>query len=81
MKKRPRFIEACRKIRLEKLSTDGSIIVLRSYARSAFREFERYLRFVIGLDEDDIQLILKPYNSNFVTYNLAPGIYTNKDIA
>ena len=77
----PRFIESFRKIRLEKLSTDGYIIVLRAYARSAFRDFERCLRFVIGLDEDDIQLILKPYNSNFVTYKLTPGIYTNKDFA
>ena len=28
------------------------------YARSLFRDFEIYLRIVVGLDEDDIQLIL-----------------------
>ena len=49
-------------------------------ARSPFRDFESYLRIVIGLDEDDIQLILKQYNSNFVTYKLTPDIYTIKDI-
>ena len=31
---------------------------------------------MIGLDEEDIQLILKEYNSHFITYELTPGIYT-----
>ena len=31
------------------------------------------------MDEDDIQLILKQYNSNFVTYELAPSVYSIKD--
>ena len=46
------------------------------YARSPFRDFESYLRIVVGLDEDDFQLILKQYNANFVTYELDPSIYT-----
>ena len=50
------------------------------YARSPFRDFESYLRFVVGLDEDDIQLILKQYNANFVTFDLDPGNYTIEDI-
>ena len=50
------------------------------YARSPFRDFESYLRIVVGLDEDDIQLILKQYNANFVTYELDPGIYTIGDL-
>ena len=51
-------------------------------ARSPFRDFESYLRIVIGLDEDDIQLILKQYNTNFVvTYELDPGIYSIEDIS
>ena len=45
-----------------------------AYARSPFRDFESYLRIVVDLDEDDIQLILKQYNANFVTYELDPGI-------
>ena len=50
------------------------------YARSPFRDFESYLRIVVGLDEDDIQLILKRYNANFVTYELDPGNYTIEDL-
>ena len=43
--------------------------------------FESYLRIVVGLDEEDIQLILKQYNSHFITYELTPGIYTIQDIS
>ena len=51
------------------------------YARSLFRDFESYLRNVFGLDGDDIQLVLKQYDSIFVTYEVPPGIYTSKDIS
>ena len=50
------------------------------YARSFFRDFESYPRIVIGLEEDNIRLILKQYNEKFVTYELEPGIYTIEDI-
>ena len=50
------------------------------YARSLFGDFERYLRNVVGLDEEDIQLILKQYNANFLTYELDPGMYTLEDL-
>ena len=36
---------------------------------------------MIGLDEEDIQLILRQYNSHFITYELTPGIYTIQDIS
>ena len=36
----PRLIQAYRKLRLEKSSTDGYIILLMGYARSFFRDFE-----------------------------------------
>ena len=45
------------------------------YGRSPFRDFESYLRIVVGSDEDDIHLISKHYNSYFITYELSPGIY------
>ena len=45
-------------------------------ARSPFRDFENFLRIVVGLNEDDIQLILKQWNSFFITYELSVGIYT-----
>ena len=37
------------------------------------------MRIVVGLDEGDIQLILKHYISPFVTFELTPGIYTIQD--
>ena len=64
----PHKIEADKKLRLVKPSTDGYIMILLGYRRSPIRDFESYLRFVIGFDEGDIELILKQYNSNFVTY-------------
>ena len=76
----PRIIKACWKLRSENSSTDGCIILLLGYARSCFRDFESYLRIVIGLDEDDIQLILKQYNANFLTYELDPANYTIEDL-
>ena len=55
------------------------MILLLGYSRSPFRGFESYLRIVVGLDEEDIQLILKQNNSHFITYELTPGIYTIQD--
>ena len=77
----PLIIKTFQELKLEKTSTDGYYILLMNYFGSPFRDFESYLRLVVGLDEDDIQLILKQYNSNFVTYEITPGIYTFKDIS
>ena len=52
-----------------------------SYTQSSFRDFESYLRSLTGLKEDDIQLILKQYKSNFIRYESFPGFYTFKDIS
>ena len=49
------------------------------YATTPFRDFESFLRIVVGLDEDDIRLILKQYN--FVSYKLSLGIYPIKNSA
>ena len=76
----PRIAEAYRNLRSDKSSHDGYIILLLGYARSPFRDFESYLRIVIGLDEDDIQLILKQYNEKFITFELDPGNYTIEDL-
>ena len=64
------------KLSTEKRNSDGYMIFLYGYTRSRFRDFESYLRIVIGLDEKDIQIILKEYNSHFITYELTPGIYS-----
>ena len=76
----PRIIEAYRKLGLEKSSTDGYFILLMGYARSPLRDFESYLRIVVGLDEKDNQLFLKQYKSNCVIYKIMPGVYTIRDI-
>ena len=51
------------------------------YARSPFGDFESYLRFVVGLDEHDVQFILEQNNSNFVTYEISLGFHTIKGIS
>ena len=52
------------------------------YARSStFRDFESYIRMFIGLEEDDIQLVLKQYSSDFVTFHISPGIDSIEDIS
>ena len=76
----PRIAETYRKLRSDKSSHDGYIILLMGYARSPFRDFESYLRIFVGLEEDNIQLILKQYNDKFVTCELDPGNYTIEDL-
>ena len=76
-----RIIDEYIKLSRERMNTDGYMLFLLDYGRSLIREFESYLRIVVGLDEEDIQLILKEYNSYFITYELTPGIYTIQDIS
>ena len=76
----PRIIKAYWKLSLEKSSTDGYIILLMGYARSPFKDFESYLRIVVGLDEDDVRLILKQNKAILVTCELDPGNYTTEDL-
>ena len=77
----PRIIDEYIKLSTEKKNNDGYMILSYGFTRSRFRDFESYLRIVIGLDEKDIQLILKEYNSHFITYELPPGIYSIQDIS
>ena len=72
----PRIIKTYWNLRSEKSSTDGYIIFLMGYARSPFCDFESYHRIVVGLDEEDIQMILKQYSANFVTSEFEPANYT-----
>ena len=55
----PRIAETYWKLRSDKSGHDGYTILLTGYANSSFRDFESYLRIVVGLEEDNIQLILK----------------------
>ena len=75
----PRIAETYWKLRNHKTSHDGYIILLMGYARSPIRDFESYPRIIVGLEEDNNQLILKQYNEKFITYELDPGNYTIED--
>ena len=77
----PRIIDELIKLSNEKKNSDGYMILLLGYSASSFRDFESYLRLVVGLDEEDIHLILKKYTSHFITYELTPGICTIQDIS
>ena len=72
----PDNIQIYRKLSTEKSQIEGFYILLKSYLQTPFRDFESYLRILTGLNEDDIRLILKQYNSNFKTYQVSPGAYT-----
>ena len=76
----PRIAETYWKLRSDKTSHDGCIILLTGYANSSFRDFESYLRIFVGLEEDNIRLILKQYNEKFISYELDPGNYTIEDL-
>ena len=76
----PRITKAYKKLETEKRQTDVYYMLILGYARPLFRNFESYLRMVVGLDEDDIQLILKQYNAKIVTYELDPGVYSIEDL-
>ena len=76
-----RIIDDYHKLSQEKKNSDGYTILLLNYSRSQFQDFESYLRIRVGLNEEDIQLILKDYNSHFITYELSSGIYTIRDIS
>ena len=56
-------------------------MLLMGYARSPFRDFENYLRIVVGLDDVGIQFFLKTYESNLITKEKLPGIYSIQDIS
>ena len=56
-------------------------MLLLGFLWSRFREFERYFRIVVGLDEDAIQLTLKQCKSRFVRNEITPGIYTLEEFS
>ena len=59
----------------------GNMKILAGYVSSVFQDFESFLRTEVDLFQDDVKLVLDEYNSNFITYELDPGIYTFKDIS
>ena len=80
-KTRPRNINAYKKPEPENTRTDEYYMLSTDYAQSPFRFSQSYLRFVVGLDAEDIQLTSKQYSSQFITYAITPGIYSIKDFS
>ena len=77
----PIIIEEYREQVEKRMNDEQYMNILAIYTRSIFQDFESFLRTQIDLVEDDIKLVLDEYNSNFITYESAPGIYTYRDIA
>ena len=77
----PDFIKTYRELSMEESQTDGYYYLLLNYTVSPLRDFESYLRNLTGLNEDDIQLIIKQNNSKFITHEISPCIDTFKDIS
>ena len=77
----PIIIEEYKEQVAKRMNDEQYTNILAIYIRSMFQDFESFLRTQIDLVEDDIKLVLDEYNSNFITYELAPGIYSYRDIA
>ena len=77
----PIIIEEYKEQVTKRMNDEQYMNVLAIYSSSVFQDFESFLRTEIDLVEDDIKLVLDEYNSNFITYELAPGIYSYRDIA
>ena len=77
----PIIIDEYKKQVAERMNDSGYMNIIAGYTESVFQDFESFLRTEVDLVEDDIKLVLDEYNSNFVTYELDPGIYSYKDIA
>ena len=77
----PIIVEEYKEQVTKRMNDELYMNILAIYTRSVFQDFESFLRTQIDLVEDDIKLVLDEYNSNFVTYELVPGIYRYRDIA
>ena len=77
----PLIIEEYNEQVTKRMNDEQYMNILAIYTRSVFQDFESFLRTQIDLVEDDIKFVLDEYNSNFVTYELVPGIYTYRNIA
>ena len=77
----PIIIEEYEEQVTKRMNDEQYMNILAFYTRSVFQDFESFLRTQINLVEDDIKLVLDEYKSNFITYELEPGIYNFKDIS
>ena len=77
----PGISKIYRKLAIKKRQTDGYYIFLIGYTHSPFRDLESYIRLLVGLEEEDIQLVSKHYNSYFTKYEISPGNDSIRDIS
>ena len=77
----PLIIEEYNEQVTKRMNDEQYMNILAIYTRSVFQDFESFLRTQIDLVEDDIKLVLDENNSNFVTYESVPGIYSYRDMA
>ena len=77
----PIIIEEYNEQVTRRMNDEQYMNILAIYTSSAFHDFESFLRAQIDLVEDDIKLVLDEYNSNFITHELEPGIYSYRDNA
>ena len=77
----PIIIEEHKKQVAERMNDGGYMNISARYTSTVFQVFESFLRTQIDLVESDVKVVLEEYNSNFVTYELEPGIYSYRDIA
>ena len=77
----PNIIEEYKKQVTKRMNDEQYMNILAIYTSSVFQDFESFLRTQIDLVEDDIKLVLDEYISNFITYELEPGIYSYRDFA
>ena len=72
----PIVIEEYREQVTKRMKDEQYMRILSIYTKSVFQNFESSLRTQIDLIEDDVKLVLDEYNSNFITHELEPGIYS-----
>ena len=77
----PIIIEEYKEQVRKRMNDEQYMNLSANYTSSVFQDFESFLRTQIDLVEDDIKLVLDEYNSNFITYELEPVIYSYRDIA
>ena len=77
----PIIIEEYKEQVSKRMKNEQYMNIVAGYVSSVFQDFVIYLRTEVDLIEDDIKLVLDEHNSNFITYELEPGIYTFKDIS
>ena len=77
----PIIIEEYKEQVTKRMNDEQYMNILAIYTSSVFQDFESFLGTQIDLVEDDIKLVLDENNSNFITYELEPGIYSYRDTA